>query len=172
MIESKTETKCVYKRIAKDGSISFQAKVRHPASGKFVSRTFSSLAEATKWKNSFRSHILNPNPIKTKGSHGLTPQEAREIRLTKGKCDICGEEEKDIEFNFRRGEIQIKTIKSSLAIDHCHLTGKIRGVLCHSCNKSLGGFKDDKHLLQAAIAYLDSFGPKRRSRSLKRYADD
>lgn len=39
-------------------------------------------------------------------------------------------------------------------IDHCHETGKIRGLLCHHCNISLGGFKDSVDLLQNAINYL------------------
>lgn len=38
--------------------------------------------------------------------------------------------------------------------DHCHKTGKVRGILCHSCNTSLGGFKDDINILEAAINYL------------------
>jgi len=41
-----------------------------------------------------------------------------------------------------------------LAIDHCHVTGKIRGMLCSNCNQGLGKFKDDMSLLEAAIDYL------------------
>lgn len=42
----------------------------------------------------------------------------------------------------------------SLAVDHCHKTGKIRGVLCFDCNLGLGKFKDDPDLLEFARIYI------------------
>lgn len=42
----------------------------------------------------------------------------------------------------------------SLAVDHCHTTGKIRGLLCFRCNGTLGKFNDDVSLFQKAIDYL------------------
>ncbi len=41
-------------------------------------------------------------------------------------------------------------------IDHCHKTQNIRGLLCHNCNTSLGGFKDSVEVLQSAIKYLNT----------------
>lgn len=38
--------------------------------------------------------------------------------------------------------------------DHCHVSNKFRGVLCHDCNVGLGNFKDDIARLEAAIEYL------------------
>jgi hypothetical protein len=38
--------------------------------------------------------------------------------------------------------------------DHCHSTGKVRGILCAPCNRALGVFKDNIELLQTAIKYL------------------
>lgn len=42
-------------------------------------------------------------------------------------------------------------------VDHCHKTGKIRGLLCSNCNHGIGQFKDDISILQEAIKYLSNF---------------
>ncbi len=41
-----------------------------------------------------------------------------------------------------------------LAVDHCHSTNKVRGLLCSQCNQGIGKFKDSIELLEAAISYL------------------
>lgn len=56
-----------------------------------------------------------------------------------GKCAIC--------FGQPKG-------KSRLSVDHCHKTGKIRGLLCSNCNSALGLFKDDINLVENAKIYL------------------
>lgn len=43
----------------------------------------------------------------------------------------------------------------ALAVDHCHDTGKIRGLLCSECNLMLGLAKDNKETLKRALEYLD-----------------
>jgi len=43
---------------------------------------------------------------------------------------------------------------SQLRVDHCHETGKVRGLLCHSCNVAIGHLGDNLSTLQNAILYL------------------
>lgn len=43
---------------------------------------------------------------------------------------------------------------TTACVDHCHITGKIRGVICRTCNLGLGYFKDDPESLKLASAYL------------------
>ncbi len=42
----------------------------------------------------------------------------------------------------------------NLAVDHCHKTGKIRGLLCGKCNKGIGLLQDNEEILMSAISYL------------------
>jgi hypothetical protein len=45
--------------------------------------------------------------------------------------------------------------KGHLCVDHCHLTGKVRGLLCRGCNMVLGLYRDDPRLMRGATAYLE-----------------
>ena len=65
-------------------------------------------------------------------------------KITGGKCEICHK--------------PLILAKGKYAIDHCHKTGKIRGVLCQQCNQGLGCFQDDVVLIQDAIQYLRKYG--------------
>jgi hypothetical protein len=58
-----------------------------------------------------------------------------------GKCKICG--------------LEPKTARG-LHVDHCHSTSKVRGLLCHGCNVSIGSMKEDPEILSKAIEYLRS----------------
>ena len=64
----------------------------------------------------------------------------------KGLCAICGKTDDTIDN--RSG------LPRNLAVDHCHITKLVRGLLCRGCNQGLGNFKDDADLLQKAINYL------------------
>jgi len=43
---------------------------------------------------------------------------------------------------------------SRMAIDHCHETGRVRGILCNRCNRAIGLLGDNTEFLAAAIEYL------------------
>ena len=47
-----------------------------------------------------------------------------------------------------------KSDGKNFVVDHCHKTGKIRGILCSYCNRALGMLKDDPDMLSRAIIYL------------------
>jgi hypothetical protein len=49
---------------------------------------------------------------------------------------------------------QKSTRNERLAIDHCHETGKVRGLLCDGCNRGIGLLKDDYRILSSAASYL------------------
>jgi len=63
-----------------------------------------------------------------------------------GVCAVCGNPETVIDS--RTNEPR------SLAVDHCHTTKKVRGLLCMGCNQGLGNFRDNPEFLAKAISYL------------------
>lgn len=76
--------------------------------------------------------------------HGIASDEyALLMHKQDGRCAICGHK---------------PSPGRSLAVDHCHHTSSIRGLLCTNCNLGLGKFKDDVTLLRKAVAYMEAHG--------------
>ncbi len=76
--------------------------------------------------------------------YGLTLEQYEQLlEKQEGLCAICQRE---------------RSTKRHLAVDHCHTTGKIRGLLCSTCNTALGKFRDSQILLHRAADYLDERG--------------
>lgn len=70
--------------------------------------------------------------------YGITIEERdRIVEMQNGLCAIC-----DID------------ISDKPYIDHCHDTGKVRGMLCMNCNAGLGSFKDSPEIFKKALNYL------------------
>ena len=56
--------------------------------------------------------------------------------------------------------------KGSVVVDHCHTTGKVRGLIRHDLNKAMGAFNDDPELLRAAADYLEQHRKEQTNESL------
>ena len=83
---------------------------------------------------------------KLKRAYGITLDEYEKLLSKQDKkCAICG-----IDSN---GKYRNKP--RAFAVDHCHTTGKIRGLLCSDCNTGIGLLKDNINFLQSAIKYLN-----------------
>ncbi len=95
-------------------------------------------------KAQFQAHSRKSTErrIKQRKTYGLTTEQWYAMLSAQGgTCAICGQPPK----------------RKQLCVDHCHETGRIRSLLCHSCNGGLGYFKDKPELLARAIAYLDHY---------------
>ena len=79
--------------------------------------------------------------LKRLSRYNLSKEEYNSMLLNQNfSCKICG--------------IHQSSLKRSLAVDHDHKTGRVRGLLCLRCNTGLGHFRDNKGLLEKAIQYL------------------
>ena len=80
---------------------------------------------------------------KLRSKYGLTTEcYDKMMEAQNGRCAICGTTEtRNAAYKF-------------FPVDHCHETGKVRGLLCDFCNVGLGRFEDDIERLQKAIEYL------------------
>lgn len=100
------------------------------------------------WRVQWREKNLSTAQMRRRQEHlkeryGIT-MEQYGLLLAKqgGGCAICGRTQTWV------------TKKGSLSVDHDHQTGKIRGLLCHPCNRALGFFREDPDLIQHALDYL------------------
>ena len=79
-----------------------------------------------------------------KYSFGITLSEYnRMFNEQNGQCAIC--------------EIHQSNLEKALAVDHDHVTGKIRGLLCSKCNLLLGQFKDRADILWKSALYINQY---------------
>ena len=89
----------------------------------------------------WRLYALQSRPVASLAVFGLTQDAYLELYASQGgRCAICK----------TKPTRQYKR----LSIDHDHVTGKVRGLLCMACNTGLGQFKDNDALLCAAVDYL------------------
>lgn len=111
-----------------------QQKLRKTEKFKDYRRAYKATDKA---KNARRNQLLKKNFGITLEIYNKMLEEQNSV------CAICN---KHVEKETR-----------SLAVDHCHSTGKIRGLLCRFCNQAIGHFDDNEELLQSAIRYLNKW---------------
>jgi hypothetical protein len=117
------------------------AQGRHPACK--ICRSL----QAKSWYAKKRSEIIKirrewrkQTGADRRHAYGLSIEEFNAlIDAQGGRCAIC------FEVPTGRG----------FHVDHCHLTGQIRGLLCRGCNLALGNMKDDPVRLKRAVDYLN-----------------
>lgn len=80
-----------------------------------------------------------------KYKYGISEEDYQRMLLDQGGvCAVCG-----------KGEARVFNGKlCPLSVDHCHRSGKVRGLLCSHCNVGIGNLKDDPDLLRKAAQYL------------------
>lgn len=79
---------------------------------------------------------------------GITPADfAALLEAHEHKCAICGTADNGTYLGKPR----------AMAVDHSHVTGQLRGILCSRCNSGLGLFSDSVEVLTGAIEYLNLY---------------
>lgn len=100
--------------------------------------------KACRSKEYYASKNKKKNPEHLRNCRVHITHEAYDLLFKRqnGCCAICGVKQDKLSY--------------SLAVDHNHKTGVVRGLLCHNCNQGLGDFKSDDgiNLLQIAISYI------------------
>lgn len=82
--------------------------------------------------------------MKLKMSYGLSSNDYNLIlKQQNGSCAICGISQSELKGRFK-----------NLCVDHCHTTGKVRGLLCQGCNRGIGLLKDNVSVLEKAASYI------------------
>lgn len=97
-----------------------------------------------RWKEKYPEKVRNNH---LQSTFGISLSKYNEMHATQnGVCAIC----ENPEMTTRYGKPRL------LAVDHCHSTNKVRGLLCGNCNPMIGYAKDNIPVLERAIEYLRS----------------
>ena len=126
--------------------VAYPEKVRAATAAWRITNAEEIKAKRIKW------WLANQERVRAKriAKYGIDASAYQRMLLEQNSlCRICGQNE--TVRHARSGK------RRSLAIDHDHKTGAVRGLLCSNCNIGIGSFRDNSFLLMKAAAYLDSF---------------
>jgi hypothetical protein len=104
-----------------------------------------------------KKHITDPQVArrgKYRRNYGITIEEYEALfEQQNGLCASCHNPETAT--MKRTGKLK------QLSIDHCHVTGKVRALLCSSCNQAFGCLKEDPARIRALLAYAEKWQPQK-----------
>lgn len=103
----------------------------------------------------------NKSGSKKRTTHGFTVSQTKESRTLYNKFALYGvtpeEYQRVLEKQFYLCAICTASLKRVTPnLDHCHKTGRFRGILCGPCNRGVGHFSDSPSKLKRAVKYLNN----------------
>ena len=143
-VERKTCTRCGRERPLSSFSVSRRATDMRNA----VYRSHCKACQSDAAMEWFRANPGRTAAAKRRANlaaYGITEQQYTDmLRAQGGVCAICGKPE----------SVARDGVVMRIPVDHCHDSGKVRGLLCHRCNRAIGLLGDDPVLMRKAISYL------------------
>jgi hypothetical protein len=96
---------------------------------------------AVRHQRAKKYHPERRRSVVLKNKYGITGEQFEQMLIAQNnKCKICQSTDPGP--------------KGVFAVDHCHRTNKVRGLLCYLCNIGLGSFRDNVDFLNSAVTYL------------------
>ncbi len=110
-------------------------------------KTINPLTGRTNYTKKYNEYAVNSKEylrnIVLKNKYKITLKTYNEMLIMQNsKCAICTR--------------HIDELPKTLDVDHCHTTGKVRGLLCGKCNMGIGYFQDNTETISRALTYLES----------------
>lgn len=96
------------------------------------------------WRSWSRETDVGRMRARLRAKFGMSIEQFYErLKAQGGKCALC-----DVEVGWKESG------KKKAYVDHCHETGRVRGILCPKCNTGIGLLRDCPKMLEKAIRYL------------------
>lgn len=125
-----------------------RSRIRHPENQRQSYKKWAS-------KQSSEYHRKRVRKSNLKLSYNLTEEDYNSMLLAQSNgCAICGT-------NTPTGKWKV------FAVDHCHITGEVRGLLCNECNRGMGLLGDSEERLRQAADYLKAHKVKTKQERTK-----
>jgi len=100
-----------------------------------------------KWvKNNRHKRVIYMRNARLRLKYKINPEDYAKLHAAQdGKCALCERPETKT----------IKGVTFKLCVDHDHITGRVRSLLCNACNRAIGLLLDDPVILRKAADYIE-----------------